>query len=131
MMWLRRYPTLHVLSREFGIPVSTVDRIIHKMLPILHAYLVPKYIKWPSYNKWLSLVGTFPGYPNCVGVIDGTPHRLSKGRGSIQRLFWRKDRHAFFSNWMVIVTAEGEICFSQPGFVGHLNDATCYRCVQF
>ena len=62
-----------------------------------------------------------------VGVIDGTPHRQSKPKGNIQRLFWRRDRHCFFMNWMVIVTARNEICFSKPSFVGHLNDATCYR----
>ena len=79
------------LSTQFGIPVSNVHRIIHKILPILHVYLVKRYIKWPSDNEWQDLVGTFPAFPNCVAIIDGTPHRQSKGDKSIQRIFWRKD----------------------------------------
>ena len=127
LIWLRSYPTMQQLSTYFGIPVSNVHRIIHKNLPILHVYLVKRYIKWPSDNDWQNIVGSFPAFPNCVAVIDGTPHRQSKGDKSIQRIFWRKDRHCAFTNWMVIITANGLICYSKPGFVGHLNDATCYR----
>ena len=50
--------------------------------------------------------------------------------GRIQRLFWRRDRHCFFMNWIVIVNVYGIIRFSQPGFLGHLHDSSCYRHIQ-
>ena len=60
------------LGTHFGIPVSTVHRIIHKILPILHAVTVPKYIKWHTFHKWNTLVGEIPEWPNVVAIIDGT-----------------------------------------------------------
>ena len=46
--------------------------------------------------------------------------------GKIQRLYWRRDRHCFFMNWIVIVDVRGFIVLSRPGFVGHLHDSTCF-----
>ena len=49
----------------------------------------------------------------------------------MQRLFYRKDRHCFFLNWLVVTDVNGFIVYSRPGFLGHLNDSTCYRFVIF
>ena len=81
LIWLRRYPTMSHLSMHFGVSVSTVHEIIHKMLPYLHDYLVHRYIKWHSMAKWRSFVGTFPDWPNCVAILDGTCFRISKPTG--------------------------------------------------
>ena len=126
-MWLRRYPTMQNLSQIFAIPVTSVHRIIHRMLPMMHVVIVPEYIRWHSDAHWRSLAGYFPYFPRVVGIIDGTPFRISRPRGILQRLFWRKDRHCFFLNWLVVVDVEGFIVWSIPGFVGHLHDSTCYR----
>ena len=127
MIWLRRYPTLYHLAATFQIGKSSVHRIVHKILPLLHVYIVPKYITWHTNNKWLSLAGKFPDWPQVVAILDGTPFRISKPKGNIQRIFYRRDRHCFFLNWLVIIDVEGFIVFSRPGFVGHLSDSTCYR----
>ena len=81
LMWLRRYPTMQHLSVHFGVSVSTIHEIIHKMLPYFHEYLVDRYIKWHTMNKWRRLVGTFPDWPNCVAILDGTCFRISKPSG--------------------------------------------------
>ena len=65
------------LSMHFGIPVSSVHRIIHKILPILHISTVPKYIQWHSHQNWINLAGQIPEWPNVVGILDGTPFRIS------------------------------------------------------
>ena len=91
MIWLRRYPTIHDISARFQIPSSTVHRIIHKMIPYLHVYIVPRYIVWHSDRKWRSLAGEFPQWPRVVAIVDGTPFRISKPKGNIQRIFYRKD----------------------------------------
>ena len=85
MIWLRRYPTMHHLAMMFGIPVSCVHRIIHKFIKIMHSYLVPKYIKWHSMQEWRRLTGTFPDWPRVVGIVDGTPFRISKPTGAYER----------------------------------------------
>ena len=126
-IWLRRYPTMQHIATHFGIPVSCVHRIIHKILPFLHVYLVPKYITWHTDRKWNSLRGELPDWPRVVAILDGTPFRISKPKGNIQRIFYRRDRHIFFLNWLVIIDVKGLIVFSRPGFVGHLHDSTCYR----
>ena len=118
---------MHQLSSQFGIPVTCVHRIIHRLIPLLHVFLVPNYIKWHDNNHWNSLRGYFAYWPRVVAIVDGTPFRISKPKGHIQRLFWRKDRHCFFLNWIVITDVEGFVVFSRPGFNGHLHDSTCYR----
>ena len=69
------------LSVQFGVSVASVNRIIHKVLPVLHSYMVRRFIKWPSINEWNSLQGTLPLWPRVVGIMDGTPFRISKPTG--------------------------------------------------
>ena len=125
MIWLRKYPTLHHLALHFSIPVTSVHRIIHRIVPLLHSCLVKEYIIWHDMNYWRNLQGYFPSWPNVVAILDCTPFRISKPAGNLQRLFYRGDRHCFFLNWIVIIDVKGFIVFSRPGFVGHINDSTC------
>ena len=127
MMWFCQYPTMHHLGMHFEISVTGVHRIIHNIIPMLHVILVPMYIQWHNDNKWRDLAGYFPFWPRVVAILDGTPFRISRPRGNLQRLFWRRDRHCFFLNWLVVVDVEGFIVFSRPGFVVHLHDSTCLR----
>ena len=96
VIWIRRYATMTHLSGTFGVPLSCVHRIIHKILRLLHVYAVPKYVIWHNANKWQSLAGYFTHWPRVVAIVDGTPFRISKPKGVMQRLFYRKDRHCFF-----------------------------------
>ena len=91
MIWLRKYPRMIELSNQFGISVSCVHKIIHRLLPVLHHYLVPKYIRWHSMQHWRRLRGTFPEWPRVVAIIDGTPFRISRPKG---------DCFLYFSNFV-------------------------------
>ena len=126
-IWLRRYPTLHHLAMHFGIPVTSVHRIIHRLLPRMHVYFVQKYIKWHSMNHWRNLAGTFPEWPSTVAILDCCPFRICKPKGAVQSLYYRKDRHTHFLNWLLVVDVLGFYVYSRPGFLGHLNDSTCLR----
>ena len=125
MIWLRRYPSMNHLAAQFRISVGCVHKVIHRIIPILHSYLVPKYIKWHSMNHWRRLRGTFPEWPRVVAIIDGTSFRISRPKGCYQRLFWRGDRHCFFLNWIIVIDVARYIVMSRPGFQGHLHDSTC------
>ena len=54
---------MQTLAMLFGIHVSSVHKIIHRFLRLLHVYLVPKYIRWHSMNTWRNLAGTFADWP--------------------------------------------------------------------
>ena len=75
IIWLRRYPTFYHLAHHFSVPVSLIHETIYKMIPILHGYLVPKFIKWHDANTWISLRNTFREWPNVVGVALYTCQR--------------------------------------------------------
>ena len=42
-------------------------------------------------------------------------------------MFYRRDRHCFFLNWLVIVDALGYVVLSRPGFIDRVHDAVCYQ----
>ena len=125
-IWLRRYPTLQHLAMHFGLGVSSVHWVLHKILPFLHSILVRRYIIWHDMQTWRNLAGYFPTWPRVVAILDCTL-RINKPKGNLQRLFWRRDRHCFFMNWLVIIDVQGYVVYSRPGFVGHIHDSVCYK----
>ena len=40
-------------------------------------------------------------------------------------MFYRRDRHCFFLNWVVIVDVQGFVVLSRPGFIGRVHDSVC------
>ena len=99
-IWLRRYPSMHHLAFHFGISVSLVHRIIHKMIPHLHSWAVPKYIRWHSMAYWRRLAGTFPEWPNVVAILDCTPFRINKPTGTVTKFLSMQVVHrTLFSNF--------------------------------
>ena len=77
---------MHHIAMHFSIAVSLVHKIIHRMLPLLHAYIVPNYIRWHGLNKWNSLSGEFQEWPRVVAIIDGTPFRISRPKGESMKI---------------------------------------------
>ena len=73
---------MNLISSEFGISIPCVHKTIHRILPILHSYVVPRYIKWHSMHHWRRLSGTFQDWPRVVAIIDGTPFRISRPKGT-------------------------------------------------
>ncbi len=127
IIWMRRYPIESALAYMFGIDVSVACRILHEVIPILHQYLVPRFIRWPSNAEWQRRRNEIDHFPSAVGYLDGTCFRISCPVGRIQRLYYRGDKKFHFLNSIVIVDSRGFIVYSQPGFAGHLHDSTCYR----
>ena len=72
---------MHHLSMHFGIPVSSTQRIIHRCVELLHAYLVPRFIRWHNMQYWRSLAGTYPEWPRVVAILDCTPFKISRPEG--------------------------------------------------
>ncbi len=128
MIWMRCYPKLALLAFLFGISITLACQIIQFTVPILHAHLVPRFIRWPTAREWIQQMGTFPHFPSVVGMLDGSVFRISRPTGRMQRLFYRRDKHFHFLNWILVISAaDGMITFSRCGFPGHIHDAVCYR----
>lgn len=78
IIWLRQYLKLHVLAHMFQISKSTVaEEIIYHVAPVLILNF-RHYITWHSLQKWWELLHTFYSFPNAVGMIDGTIHRINR-----------------------------------------------------
>ena len=57
------------LASHFSISVTSVHRIIHKILKLIHILCVQKYIKWPSINEWNRYAGSVDNWPAVVGFL--------------------------------------------------------------
>ena len=68
--------------------MACVHGIIHRILPYLHSYLVPKYIRWHSMPQWRQLAGYIKDWPNVVAILDGTPFRIGRPKGFLNILFF-------------------------------------------
>ena len=77
MMWLSQYIKQHVLAHIFNISKSTVAEEIHHIVPIIFV-IYQHYISWHSLRKWHEFLDRHPHYPNVVGMIEGTMHRIRR-----------------------------------------------------
>ena len=77
---------MHHLAMHFEISVVAVHNVINRIIPRLHAFIVPKYVKWHSMGHWRRLSGFFPEWPNVVGIMDCTPFRISRPTGCFDML---------------------------------------------
>ena len=100
----------------FGITVSSLHRLLHKILRFLHAFLVPKYVQWHSMNHWRSLIGTFPDWPTAVAIIDCTPFRINKPKGKVFILSFQ------ISSSMTTLNIVGKLIYSL-----HINIVFLFR----
>ena len=136
----RPLPSLHMCRRYSSLSV----------VPILFTNY-RRFIKWHSIRRWNQFLDTFPSFPNAVGMIDGTIHRIRRPSGPLQAEFYRGDKRCHFISSQIVVDADGLIVLLVTGysinrllwtklflawttttivpyrFPGHMNDAQCYR----
>ena len=103
MIWLWQYAVMHEIATIFGIHVSSVHKIIHHTTRYLHAYLVPKYIKWHTMPQWRSLRGFYPEWPRVVAILDCTPFRISKPTGEHNKNILAPNTHLPFYSFHLVI----------------------------
>lgn len=94
--------------------VTVAEEICH-VVPILFINY-RHYIKWHSIRQWHLFLDTFPSFPNAVGMIDGTIHRIRRPSRPLQAEFYRGDKRCHFMSSQVIVYADGLIVLLVTGY---------------
>jgi len=116
MIWIRKYPQ-H--------PTSVI-RIFYKIIPELWQYFSNQ-IEWPTVQEWTNMMGNWPEFPNVIGTIDSTPHRIYRPLTEPQRLYYSGHRHYHCMHTQIIIDNEGHIRFLQSGFLGRTHDSQSFR----
>ncbi|KXJ07896.1 putative transposase for insertion sequence element IS702 [Exaiptasia diaphana] len=126
VIWLRHYLKLYVLASAFGISKSTVAEEIYHIVPIIFIRY-RSYIRWHSLVEWRNFLNTIPHFPNAVGYIDATTHRIRRPSGPRQADFYRRDKKCHFMSTQLVLDSDGLIVLLVAGFPGRMNDAETYR----
>lgn len=108
VIWLRNYPTYYSLASLFGISKSTVQEEIYHVVPILFLQF-RNLITWHNLRQWSSFLGHWRNFPNAVGIVDATIHRIRRPSGRRQGEFYRGDKKTHFMSTQLIVDADGMI----------------------
>lgn len=67
--WLRTYPSMKKLARDYGVSKAFVSRDVHHLLPILYCKL--QHIRWPAIESdWVRA----SDFENTVAAIDCSTH---------------------------------------------------------
>lgn len=68
MLWLRSYPSYHLLSLLFAIRVTTVHDEINWFIPVMwekfHAF-----VQWPTLAEWTEKIGNWNKRSAAVGAV--------------------------------------------------------------
>lgn len=114
IIWLRQYLKLDALAFIFAINKSTAAEEIYHIVPILFT-CYRSFITWHSLQEWGNFLNTMPHFPNAVGVIDATTHRIQRPTGPRQADFYRGDKKYHFMSTQLIVDADGLIVLLVAG----------------
>lgn len=114
LIWLRTYPTYAVLATDFCISITTVFEEIYHVVPILFLNY-QRFLRWPNLVQWARFVNTWRRFPNMVGLIDGTIHRIQRPTGNLQREFYRGDKKCHFMSSQIVIDPTGMIVLIVSG----------------
>ena len=103
-VWLRQYCREELVCALFDISLTTVSDEIHHILPILW-YLLRDQIRWPTVAQWTLHRKVWPSFPNAVGAIDCTIHRIWRP-GVRQASYYRGDKRVHFMSTILIVDTD-------------------------
>jgi hypothetical protein len=126
MLWMRSYPSYHLLSLLFDVSVATVHDEINWRIQIMWEH-VHALVQWPSLDEWISKIGNWNKLPSAVGAIDGTSTEINRPHIEPQELYFSGHRHFHVIQTQVVVDYTGKICHIQSSFHRHQNDAQHFR----
>uniref|UniRef100_A0A8W8LMU9 DDE Tnp4 domain-containing protein n=1 Tax=Magallana gigas TaxID=29159 RepID=A0A8W8LMU9_MAGGI len=87
LIWLRCYPTYHMLSSLFNISVTTVKEELSSLIELFHVYCY-QFVSWPTVNEWRQMLNVWQKLPSAVGAIDGTSFEIYRPQTEPQELYY-------------------------------------------
>ena len=122
MVWLRTYPSFHMLASIFNVSVSAVQNEIKWMFKPFEDKII-RFVKWPSLQEWRDKYGSWPKIKCAVGAIDGTSHRINRPSTEPQEQYYSGYRNCHAIHTQIVTDNDGVIIHIECGFLGHTNDA--------
>lgn len=130
LMYYRLYVTYELLSWMFGVHVSNLNRLVHRLEPVLAKYLNPqpptplkrRIRNWEEFQQ---------AYPELTEVvIDGTEQRTQRPSGQKrQKPYYSNKRKRHTIKTQIVVTKNGRVLWvsdSVPG--GRVHDYSLLKC---
>lgn len=130
LMYYRLYVTYELLSWMFGVHVSNLNRLVHRLEPVLAKYLNPqpptplkrRIRNWEEFQQ---------AYPELTEVvIDGTEQRTQRPSGQKrQKPYYSNKRKRHTIKTQIVVTKNGRVLWvsdSVPG--GRVYDYSLLKC---
>jgi len=123
MMWLRSYPSYHILALIFNVSVATVHNEINRCIPIIKRAL-EHCMQWPTINEWREKRSSWTKFENAVSVI--LIQHLQKSiirKSNHKNCIFLVHRNFHAIHTQVVIENVGYICYAEARFLGHENDA--------
>lgn len=124
LLYYRLYVTYELLSWMFGVHVSNLNRLVHRLEPVLADYLKPQ-PPTPLKRRignWQEFAQAYPDLTEVV--IDATEQEIHRPRGrNRQKPYYSKKRKHHTLKTQVVVTRRGRVLWvseSVPG--GRVHD---------
>ncbi len=124
LMYYRLYVTYELLSWMFGVDVSNLNRLVHRLEPVLAQHLNPQ-PPTPLKRRLRNWEEFQQAYPELTEVvIDGTEQVIQRPRSSKrQKLYYSRKRKRHTVKTQIVVTKNGRVIWvsnSVPG--GQVHD---------
>jgi hypothetical protein len=86
-------------------------------------------IQWPDAGRRVQLSQRLPGFPGCIGHLDGTLCCINRPSniGADHRRHYNGRKHIYCFNNIVVVDHDGLFIFVDPGHAGSYHDVNCLR----
>ena len=124
LMYYRLYVTYELLSWMFGVHLSNLNRLVHRLEPVLAKYLNPQ-PPTPLKRRIRNWEEFLQAYPELTEVvIDGTEQVIQRPRGQKrQKPYYSRKRKRHTLKTQIVVTKNGRVIWvsnSVPG--GQVHD---------
>lgn len=116
----------HVNGYLHGIDKGTVCRCVHEVCRLVTVHLMPLFIKWPSNSA--NILRQFErkaGFPNVIGIIDGTLIHMDAPTDDEPIFVSRDNRHSI--NTLVVSGPNNEFFYVSAKAPGSFHDSRCLQ----
>jgi DDE superfamily endonuclease len=126
LVFLARGPGFRLLAQLLGVGVATAHQICMEVFACIRLHLMPKYIVFPTGTRLAEVTEDFKqlGWPNAVGIVDGSHIPIRKPRGNSDPYHCRKGFYSIVLQG--IVDAQARFLNIAVGYPGRTHDARCF-----